>query len=376
MPSARTEGKNLPDRDVIILGGGPAGCATAISLREHAPSLSVALVEASSYDRPRIGEVLPALARVFLDHLRAWEAFQAERYRAAHSTTSIWGDTARRENHFIYSTHGAGWHVDRTRFDALLAREAAARRVDVRLATRLVEAKRMQDAWRVRLSDGTEWRARFVVDATGRKASFARGRGARTLAFDRLAGFARFFTKGDNCEPGTLVEAFSQGWWYTALAGERRVVVCMTDVDVARSLALHEEARWLGLLSETLWIKRSVGGGALTGKPVTCAANSVRLDTVSESDWIAVGDAASAFDPLSSQGIVKSLRSGIFASYAIADWLGKSDNKGLARYEGFVRREFDNYRRVHARYCAEERRWPDSAFWQRRHRSLESSEID
>ena len=42
--------------DVVILGGGPAGAAAALSLRRHAPSLSVALVEQSNYDAPRVGE--------------------------------------------------------------------------------------------------------------------------------------------------------------------------------------------------------------------------------------------------------------------------------------------------------------------------------
>jgi flavin-dependent dehydrogenase len=35
--------------------------------------------------------------------------------------------------------------------------------------------------------------------------------------------------------------------------------------------------------------------------------------------WLAVGDAASTFDLLSSRGIVKALRSGVCPLYAIAD---------------------------------------------------------
>jgi hypothetical protein len=58
---------NAPD--VIILGGGPAGCATALSLRSYSRSLSIALIEESSYEHPRVGEVLPGLARSLLDNL-------------------------------------------------------------------------------------------------------------------------------------------------------------------------------------------------------------------------------------------------------------------------------------------------------------------
>ncbi len=63
---------------------------------------------------------------------------------------------------------------------------------------------------------------------------------------------------------------------------------------------------------------------------------------------------------------MQALRAGIFASYAIADCLVKSDRTGLAQYASFVHREFASYRRVQAQYYAEERRWPDRCFWRRR----------
>ncbi len=96
------------------------------------------------------------------------------------------------------------------------------------------------------------------------------------------------------------------------------------------------------------------------------AAQSRRLDPAAGDGWLAVGDAASAFDPLSSSGITKALRSGIFASYAIGDLLERGDGSGLERYRRYVQDEFEGYTRVRARYYAEERRWPESDFWRRR----------
>jgi flavin-dependent dehydrogenase len=328
----------------------------------------VALIEATAYDRPRVGEVLPALARGLLDQLGVLKAFEAEGHRPAHSAAAAWGQPFPRENHFIYTTHGAGWHLDRARFDAFLARQALERGVLVHTSARVCAASRSGDGWRLQLSDGEELCARFVVDASGRAASFARNAGARRLAFDQLVAYARFFTLEDEPEPGTLIEAFSEGWWYTAPAGERRVVICLTDADIARRLGLGDEKRWLGLLSETRWIQGSVGRGRPHENTVTRAANSSRLEPACALDWLAAGDAASTYDPLSSQGIIKSLRSGIFASYAVADLLHKADTSGLTRYEKLVRREFAAYARAHARHYAEERRWPESDFWRRRHR--------
>ena len=36
-------------------------------------------------------------------------------------TQSAWGNTDPYDDEFLFSTHGTGWHVDRLRFDALLA---------------------------------------------------------------------------------------------------------------------------------------------------------------------------------------------------------------------------------------------------------------
>jgi flavin-dependent dehydrogenase len=80
-----------------------------------------------------------------------------------------------------------------------------------------------------------------------------------------------------------------------------------------------------------------------------------------------VGDAASTFDPLSSQGILKALRSGIFAAYAAGDLLAKEDDAGMHRYRAFVEREFEGFLRARARYYADEARWPEREFWRRRH---------
>src|SRR5215213_3152514 len=115
--------------DVVVLGGGPAGAAAALSLCRHAPSLSVALVEQSGYDLPRVGETLPPTVQAVLAQLGVWETFVGEGHVAAYGTCSAWGSDELFDNEFIYHPAGRGWHLDRARFDRMLAREAADRGV-------------------------------------------------------------------------------------------------------------------------------------------------------------------------------------------------------------------------------------------------------
>jgi 2-polyprenyl-6-methoxyphenol hydroxylase-like FAD-dependent oxidoreductase len=206
-----------------------------------------------------------------------------------------------------------------------------------------------------------------VVDATGRRAAFARSRTGPFEAIDRLVGFVRFFRESELRDPGTLVEAFADGWWYTAgLPGGLRLFACMTDADIGRRLRLADEAAWSRQLASTSHVSLLAVDATLDGPLLVRPSGSRCLESAAGENWLAVGDAASVFDPLSSQGIAKALRSGIFASYAIADLLAKGDASGLARYRRFVRDEFAGYLQVRSRYYREERRWPDSEFWRRR----------
>src|ERR1051326_3629846 len=113
--------------DVAIIGGGPGGSATAISLRAHAPSLSVVLIEASHYDGVRVGETLPPQARSILDHLKVWDEFCRLSPRNVFGTSAAWGSTIPADNDFFYMPANTGWHLERNSFDAMLAGAAGER---------------------------------------------------------------------------------------------------------------------------------------------------------------------------------------------------------------------------------------------------------
>jgi 2-polyprenyl-6-methoxyphenol hydroxylase-like FAD-dependent oxidoreductase len=338
-------------------------------LRRHAPSLRVCLLEATGYGGVRIGETLPPPAASVLQHLGVWDAFRAQEHHPAYATAAAWGASVPYEHDFVFGVHSVGWHLDRRRFDTMLSAQASAAGVDARTETRVVDARRDGERWILRLSSGDQAAARMVVDATGGQAWFARRfGGARSVVADRLAGFLRFHRQPSSPDPRTLVEAFEAGWWYTSpLPGGGRVTGCMTDTDLAREMRLEDGDVWDALLARSApHVVRAMAGCVADGPPVVRAARSRHLSSVTGDGWVAVGDAASAFDPLSSQGVLKALRSGIFAAYAVGDVLVKGDDAGLRRYEHYVAREFAAYQQTKARYYAEERRWPESAFWRRR----------
>jgi flavin-dependent dehydrogenase len=362
--------------DVAVLGGGPAGAATALALKRRDAGLRVALVEKGDYSAFRVGETLPPPTRGLLARLGVWDAFPACAAVEAYGTRAAWGSARTRESAFIFSPYGRGWHVDRRAFDAWLSAEAERAGAEFFRNMRGDAIHRRQDEWIVMLrEDGCasgELRARVLVDASGRHSTLARTCGARHLVFDRLVGVAvrcRIDRAGPGPDTYTLVEACPHGWWYTAtLPDGHMVAIFMTDADHLRRTPWRTLEEWRALAADAPLTAERMACGTAAGAPVIYPASSQRLDRCAGDGWLAVGDAASTVDPLSSLGVMRALRSGIIAARAIGEHLDGSAD-ALAAHHARLTKEYDDYLRTRAAYYALEQRWPDSPFWRDRHLS-------
>ncbi|WP_369688936.1 tryptophan 7-halogenase [Streptomyces sp. Wb2n-11] len=99
------------------------------------------------------------------------------------------------------------------------------------------------------------------------------------------------------------------------------------------------------------------------GAPRRAPAHSARLDRAWGDGWIAAGDAAAAFDPLSSQGILTALTTGLAAAQALDAHL-RGDPATLTRYGQQVDAAYLHNHRIAYR---QETRWAGHPFWARRH---------
>jgi flavin-dependent dehydrogenase len=143
----------------------------------------------------------------------------------------------------------------------------------------------------------------------------------------------------------------------------------MSDADIVKRRRLHSSAAWFELLNETRHMKARLQEAELQTAPAVHAAYSQRLERMTGRSWLAVGDAATTFDPLSSQGVCKGLHSGVMASYAIGDYF-KGSSSSLDKYEAILSREFEAYLNTRADYYSQERRFEHSPFWQRRYNRI------
>ncbi|MCE3290610.1 MAG: FAD-binding monooxygenase [Caulobacter sp.] len=340
------------EAQVAVLGAGPAGAAAAIALARA--GADVVLVEPDDYAAPRVGETFPPVLTGLLAELGVLDALVPLRL-ASHAVRAAWGDPEPVDQNHIMGPHGAGWHVDRARFDAALAETAVAAGAR-RLHARFFEAAPATDGWRLALDNDRRLSARLVIDATGRRAAFARRQGARRTCADALsAAVFRLAAPPGQVHSYALIETAPDGWWYSApVPGQAAVAVFFSEPATLR--AADPAAR---LAQAPLTAVRLAG--LAFGPAERCAAGASRLDIAAGPDWLAVGDAAMTFDPMSGDGVCRALRSGLDgAALALRMLAGQGDP---AAWTAAVADRFAAYAGHRAGFYALERRWPDRRFW-------------
>jgi flavin-dependent dehydrogenase len=360
-------------RHIAVIGGGPAGSAFALLLAQAGHD--VILFESGT--RPgggwKIGEGLPPSASRVLQTLGVTERFSEGGHLPSYGNRSAWGSPEMSEYDFLFDPYGHGWHLDRERFDRMLLDAAEEAGASVRAGCTVVDAqRRAAGGWNVTLANGERITADVLADATGRKSWLGRRLGLQRQQTDGLVAVAallRVPESGEDRDSFTMLEAVEEGWWYTALLPNRqRVVALMSDRDLPVVREAREIAGWLERFNRTHHLRRLLGRHAyeLEEGPRLVAANSSRLQQAAGDDWLALGDAAAAYDPLSSQGILMALGTAIEAARYLlqAQWQGKPE--GLADYNRFIDRTFDVYLETCRKFYHMEPRWQDAPFWQRR----------
>ena len=241
--------------DALAMGGGPAGCAAAATLIQL--GYSVCIVEGRDSEEFKAGESIPPAVKPLLRDLGFAPACTANSSLTSHGNQSAWGAPMLSDTDFIRDPNGSGWHVDRSRFDA--AMRALTARAGVRLFenTRVMRVQPEAAEWRVTLSTPSgeqECEAAWIVDGTGRAASFARARGAARIIHDRLVSILAIFTAPDasDADSRTVVESAPCGWWYTSrVPGRRRIVAFHTDAGSETLRLARTPAGFLARLHST-----------------------------------------------------------------------------------------------------------------------------
>ncbi|KWH30890.1 FAD-dependent oxidoreductase [Burkholderia cepacia] len=337
----------------VVLGAGPAGAATALGLARLGYPVKV-VSEWRRFDAVEgvSDRVLQGLRHAGLTQAAACALPPCAR-------TTRWNCDTRTLNHEHL--------IDRRRFDAALRRDLADAGIAVLEATtRTVRAHDDGYTIRVDTPEGADTlHAAFLVEARGRLAPLARDavRGPQTLSLLNV-------WQGKPGDAASAVESLPDGWVWMARLPDGRCYWQAT-LDVATATLPPREAlpAWCATLRQTPLARDFFGANAAANAHVFARTSSATLcsDTGS-TNWLRVGDAAMAVDPLSGNGIFQSLSSALQAPAVIHTLLAHPDRAALAlRFHARrIAALFMRFARIGRDFYALEMQWPDRPFWHAR----------
>jgi len=307
--------------DVLVIGGGPAGSTIGALLAER--GCHVVLLEKDHHPRFHIGESLLPLNLPLFDRLGVRAGVEsigiikhgAEFNSAEHqkAITFDFGDAVNRSWPYAYQ-------VRRSEFDHLLLRNCAARGAEVHESTR-VTAVEFGDANAVCVTSSSEegevrrWRARFLVDASGRDTFLAQRFGIkRRNSRHASAALYGHFTDARRLpgrEEGNIsVFWFAHGWfWFIPLKDGTTSVGAVCWPYYLKSRKTDPTAFFLETIALCPALVDRLRDAKLVA-PATATGNySYYADRMCGDRYIMIGDAYGFIDPVFSSGVYLAMNS-------------------------------------------------------------------
>jgi geranylgeranyl reductase family protein len=354
----RGAGEAVKRVDVVVVGAGPAGAATAIFLAEH--GWSVTLVDKAAFPRPKIcGEYLSPEAARILDRLGVLKAVDQGGARPLRGMKIVAPDGTALEG--LYPTTGR-WRgyrdhalaFPREALDRILVDRARGLPIDVRERHRVTGLRQeagmvtgvcAQDA----RGQDSEIAARLVVGADGRASVVARALGLlrphrlrRLALIQHVSGLADIEDRGEiYLDPPdyAILNPVAPGLVNLGL---------VVPLAHARPFARRLETFFAARLRQLRHLAPRLEGMRAEGRLMAMGPLAYRVEEPRVGGVMLVGDAAGFYDPFTGEGLFTALRSAELLAETAHAALGRGDlsARALAAYASRRRGELAGKSRV------------------------------
>ncbi len=334
-------------RDILVIGGGPAGSAAAITAARA--GLSVTLFEKSAYGRDKVcgdgltPRAIAALNELRIDHSVAHRIDGLRMIAGKKERELAWPTTAR------FPNHGAVW--PRQKFDNHLLDVAIASGVDVRFESEALPVLEGEKVIGVKVGSDL-FTAPFTVLAAGAQGMAAKMLGAERdpnetfgLAIRAYAPTPRHAERHlEAClslrdEHGTAVPGY--GWMFPAGDGTVNIGVgALSTMKGFKKLNLNTLLdQYAGLVRDSWSLGEYIEKPRAWRLPMSCVKRYGQ-------GWVAVGDAAGFVNPMNGEGIDYGLESGMLAAQKFIE----DPASAAVNYDREVGERFDSFLRTGRRF--------------------------
>ena len=357
--------------DITIIGDRMAAAAALIGLQQYMSAtkpLKVAVVAPTRVkaEQPLVGESLPPTIQPLMEQMGLWQGFLGLNYPCSEVRFSCWENLQLQPVFARHSAYGFGWCVDRAGFEQYLWQKAK-QMTFTTITTTFKSSVKTGAGWLLTLVNDQTITSDFVLDCTGRAASFAKTQTERKKGSQMVAvcDFLTPLNQQVQRSAGVMIEAVEDGWWYSSLLPNGQLAIAyFTLREAVDSQLCRDQRRWQQLLdcSEYTRLRVETGEFATFNRPKLFDASMSCLEQTCGDDWLACGDAAMSLDPLSSHGMSMALWSGYKGAEAAVSALN-GDRQLLLQYADSCQQNWQLYCQQRQSIYQQQGRFEDSVFW-------------
>ena len=315
--------------DVLVIGGGPAGSAVSSLLADN--GWQVTVLEKDHHPRFHIGESLLPMSVPLFDRLGVLDEVEQiglRKYAAEFHSMYHGGSSRFHFGDALDKAYPYAYEVKRADLDHLLIRNAARKGVDVREGCRVTAVELAEDEIRTvmsRTDQGVEeqWRARFVIDASGRDTFLAThlGSKSRNPKHNSAALFGHFRGAVRQCgqdEGNICIHWFDHGWfWMIPLKDDLMSVgaVCWPYYLKTRDVSVEKFFRNTIALCPD--VQARLAAAELVSEVTATGNYSYQSSRMRGRNYLLIGDAFAFIDPVFSSGVHLALNGAFEAADAV-----------------------------------------------------------
>jgi flavin-dependent dehydrogenase len=337
-------------RDVIVIGGGPAGTTSATLLARQ--GLSVTLLERERFPRFQIGESLLPYNNDLFERLGVTAEIAAGESFPKFGAYFVTGDgqvgyTFRFDKR-LQDPYRRSFQVRRAHFDELLLKNAEKHGVEVRQQTPVTSID-LSDPDRAIVNGDLE--ARFVIDASGHTSVVGARVGNRenVESLKKVAIFAHY--RNVPRVPGrdagnTVIVVLKDAWfWLIPITEDVMSVGLVADRNHVRSCGLEPQQLLERTIAASSWVAEKMKDAERETQIYVRKDFSFRMRNMVGPNFALVGDAAGFLDPIFSTGVFMAMKSADIASAAVVERLRHGSTRALRAYESSMQDGLARYLR-------------------------------
>jgi len=344
--------------DVLVIGGGPAGSTAAALLAQRGER--VVLVEKEKHPRFHIGESLLPLNLPLIEQLGVGEEIRrigmvkyGAQFVSPHHRKAVEFEFANAwDKNFPYA-----YQVRRSEFDHILLKNAAAKGATVVEECRIGDVDFLPGEQGVRARGRTSqgenrrWRAKFLVDATGRDTLLANRFGikqrnrkhASAAMFAHFTGAKRLAGK----EEGHItVFWFEHGWfWFIPLADGTTSIGAVGAPPYFKTRKTELTKFFMDTIALAPELAERLKNAEMVSSVTATGNYSYKCTRMTGDNFIMLGDAFAFIDPLFSTGVYLAMNSAFLGADVVSTCLHQpaKSKRACAAFEAEINRAIDLY---------------------------------